>query len=180
MSPLRLFRRFVLFSPAVLLGMWLAGGTTLRAVSRDVPAPSSRPTVEPLAGPDLTIELESLQSGTRGGVARLVVRVGDDLDLTEAVLSLRAPGNLVLADGSKDRSWKLKPAPKGGHAIPVEVIIPEDGIFHVSVELTGLASGRPIRRGAAYELLVGVKKSAPRLRGGAIEYRAAGESRVQS
>lgn len=172
----RLFRHIYGVAPAVLLGAWLAAGETGRAARPDLaPGPDRspmRPTVEPLPGVEVAVDLDSLQKGTKGGVATLLLRVRTDLDLAEAALSAKAPAGLVFADGSSARTWKVKLAADGEQTIPVDVIANGDGAFDVSVELEGTTGGKPIRRGAAYELLVGVEKRAPKVQDGAIEFQA--------
>jgi len=140
--------------------------------------PSSGTTVEPLPGLEVAVDLGSLQKAARGAVAALVVRVTTDLDSGDAVLSAKAPADLVFADGSKAKTWKLKPASGREQTIPVDVIAPRDGTFSISFEIEGTFAGKPIHRGVAYELQVGERKRAPAVRHGAIEYQAVQEGGV--
>jgi hypothetical protein len=140
--------------------------------------PSSGTTIEPLPGLEVAVELGSLQKAARGGVAALVVKVTTDLDPAEAVLSAKAPADLVFADGSKAKTWKVKPASGREQTIPVDVIVARDGTFSISFEIEGTFGGKPIHRAVAYELQVGERKRAPAVRHGAIEYPALQEGGV--
>src|SRR5437867_4716821 len=138
MRPSRPFRRIAALSSTIFLVSWLAAGEIGRATpagTTPAPAPSAPgTTVEPLPGLDVTVELDSLQRWARGAAATLVVRMTTDLDLAEAVLSAKAPADLVFADGSKVKRWKVKPASDRAQTIPIEVIIPRDGTFSISFE----------------------------------------------
>jgi hypothetical protein len=168
-------------SPALVLGIWLAGEEILRATQsgeeRGAPRTSVGRTVEPQPDLALTVELGSLQKSARGGVARLLVGVSSGLDLSEVTLSGKVPADLVFADGSKARRWSVKRAARIEQVISVDVIVPRDGAFDISFELEGIVStgGKPIRRGAAYELRIGVEGPLPPVRDGAIEYRISPE-----
>ena len=168
-------------SPALVLGTWLAGEEILRATQPGEERGASRTsigrTVEPQPDLALTVDLGSLQKGARGGVARLLVGVRSGLDLSEVTLSGKVPADLVFADGSKARRWNVKRALRGEQVIPVEVIVPRDGAFDISFELEGIVTtgGKPIRRGVAYDLRVGVEGPLPPVKDGAIEYRASPE-----
>ena len=180
----RRLRCIAALSPVILLGSWLVvGGQIGHAAQPDrttaAAASPRRTTVEPLPGLDLTVDLDSLQKGSKGAVAGLVLKVTTDLDVTDAVVSARAPADLVFADGSKAKSWKVKPASGREQAIRVEVIAPRDGLFNVSFELEGTAGGKTIHRGVAYPLQVGEARKASEVRDGAIEYPAVQEGGVQ-
>jgi hypothetical protein len=178
----RPFRRIAALSSTVLLASWLAGGGIGRAATAGkTPAPAPPApgtTVEPLPGLDVKVDLGSLQKGARGAVATLVVRVTTDLDLADVVLSAKAPADLVFADGSKAKTWKVKPAIHHEQTVPVEVIASRDGTFSIALEIEGTAGGRPIHRGVAYELQVGEGRHPPEVRHGAIEYPAVREGGV--
>jgi len=182
MHPSGLFRRLATLSSVILLGSFFVGGEVGRAGqpgAKPAPPPSSPGvTVEPLPGLDVSVGLGSLQKGVRGAVATLVVRMTTDLDLADAVLSAKAPADLVFADGSKAKTWKVKPANHREQTIPVEVIVPGDGTFSISLELEGTVGGKPIHRGVAYQLQVGEGRRPPEVRHGAIEYPAVQEGGV--
>lgn len=175
----RPFRRVTALSPALVLGTWLVGEEIGRAATSDEALEPSRATVgqtvEPLPGVAVSVELGSLEKTAKGGVATLLVGVKTGLDLSEATLSAKAPTGLVFADGSPSRTWKALRAGRGEQVIPVEVIVPRDGAFDISFVLEGTAGGKPIRRGVAYELQVGVETPRVKSRDGAIEYRASPE-----
>jgi hypothetical protein len=140
--------------------------------------PSPGATVEPLPGLEVAVDLGSLQKAARGAVAALVVRVTTDLDPADAVLSAKAPADLVFADGSKAKTWKVKPGSGREQTIPVDVIVARDGTFSISFDIEGTFGGKPIHRGVAYELQVGEGKRAPAVRHGATEYPAVQEGGV--
>lgn len=180
----RRLRLVAVFSPVILLGSWLvAGGEIGHATPPDrttgAAASPHRTTIEPLPGLDLTVDLDSLQKGSKGAVAGLVLKVATDLEVTDAVVSARAPADLVFADGSKAKSWKVKPASGRAEAIRVEVIASRDGLFNVSFELEGTVGGKTLHRGVAYPLQVGEGPKTSVVRHGAIEYPAVQEGGVQ-
>ena len=172
----RRFSRVLLIPLAVLLTAGLTGGAPCRAGSPsealDGGGPPPRPTIDPQPPLALAVELVSLQKNARGGVALLLLRVSASVSIAEAVVTAKSPGKLIFADGSAVRAWKVELATAGVRAIPVEMIVPEDGKFILSAEVTGTAGGKTIRRGVSYELRVGVEEPAPRTRDGAIEYPA--------
>ena len=182
MSQSRRFRRIAAHSAAILLGSWVLGGTVDHASQPDKAPefgrPSPRTTVEPLPGLEVAVELGSLQKAARGAIAGLVVKVTTDLDPADVVVTAKAPADLVFADGSKAKTWKVKPAAGRNQTIPVDVIVSRDGTFSISIELEGTFAGKPIHRGVAYELQVGEGKRAPAVRHGAIEYPAVQEGGV--
>jgi hypothetical protein len=176
----RPFRRIAALSSTILLVSWIAGGEIGRASPAGrMPAPAAPgTTVEPLPGLDVTVELDSLQKWGRGAAATLVVKMTTDLDLAEAVLSAKAPADVVFADGSKAKTWKVKPASKRAQTIPIEVIASRDGTFSISFEIEGTSGGKALHRGVAYRLQVGEDDRAPAVRHGAIEYPAVQEGGV--
>lgn len=135
------------------------------------PAPS-QPTVDPQPPLGLEVEIIALQKSPRGGVASLVLKLSASTGIAEAVVSARTPADLVFADGSTVKTWNVDLTTAGAQSIPVDVIVPEDGKYVISVEVTGLAGGKPIHRGAAARLGVGVKDRGPMVKDGAIEYPA--------
>lgn len=134
--------------------------------------PSERSTVEPLPPLAVTVELASLQKNPRGGVASLLLKIDAIGPVATGVVTARVPGNLVFADGSQVRTWDLDLATAGRRSIPVDVIVPKDGTYVISVDVEGMALGKPVRRGAAHRLLVGVRETPRKAKDGAIEYRA--------
>lgn len=182
MGPSRSFRRIAALSSTILLASWLAGGEVGRAApagATPAPVPGAHgTTVEPLPGLAVSVELGSLQKWARGAAATLVVSTTTDLDLAEAVLSAKAPADLVFADGGKVKTWKVKPSSDSAQTVSIEVIAPRDGTFSISFDLESTFGGKPIHRGVAYELQVGEKKRAPDVRHGAIEYPAVQEGGV--
>jgi hypothetical protein len=172
----RRLRRIAALSQAILLGSWLVGGGIGHATQTDR-APGSAPsspgtTIEPLPGLEVSVDLALLQKGAKGAVAELTLRVTTDLNLADGVLSAKTPADLVFADGSKVKTWKVKPLSDREQTIRVEVIAPRDGVFNIAVEMEGTVGGKPIHRGVAYELRVGEDRRAPEVRHGAIEYPA--------
>jgi len=176
------FRRIAAHSAAILLGSWVLGGTAGHAAQADTAPgawrPSSGTTIEPLPGLEVAVDLGSLQKAARGAVAALVVKVTTDLEPADAVLSAKAPADLVFADGSKAKTWKVKTASGREQTFPVDVIVSRDGTFSISFEIEGTFGGKPIHRAVAYELQVGDGKRAPAVRHGAIEYPAVQEGGV--
>ncbi|HZM71725.1 MAG TPA: hypothetical protein VFB95_15290 [Candidatus Cryosericum sp.] len=134
--------------------------------------PSARATVEPLPPLGVTVELASLQKNPRGGVASLLLKVDAIGPVASCVVTARVPGNLVFADGSQVRTWDVDLATAGTRSIPVDVIVPKDGTYVISVDVEGTAAERPIRRGVAHKLLVGVRETPRKAKDGAIEYPA--------
>jgi hypothetical protein len=141
--------------------------------------PTTRATVEPLPPLGVTVELVSLQKNPRGGVASLLLKVDGVGPLASCVVTARVPGSLVFADGSTVRTWEVDLTTAGEHSIPVDVIAPKDGSYVISVDVEGTAQGRPIRRGVAHKLLVGVRETPRQVKDGAIEYRAVATSESQ-
>jgi hypothetical protein len=176
-------RHLSLFPPplASIVAMMVAilagadSGTAVPAAqARDAaPAPAGLTTdPQPPLGLDLT--LTSLQKNASGGVASLVLTVRATVGIEGAVVTAKAPGKLVFADGTAVRTWAVDlTAPGAMRSIPVDLIVPDDGRYVVSAEVTGTARGNSIHRGAAYRLLVGVEEPKGKVRHGAIEYPAA-------
>jgi len=166
-----------LFPVAAILAAGLVGGALcLAAPPGTAPGAAKRllqPTVDPQPPMGLTVDVVSLQKNAAGGVASLLLRVTADVGVEGAVVSAKAPANLVFADGSAVRTWNVDLTTASTLAIPVDVIVPEDGRYVIPAEVAGTVRGKPIRRGAACRLLVGVEEQAARIRGGANEYQAA-------
>ena len=133
---------------------------------------SSAKTVDPEPPVALSVELITLQKNATGGVASLRLTVSARTSLSGVVVTARVPGNLVFADGSRLKQWDVELDEAGTGSLQTDVIVPEDGKFVVSAEVTGSSRGRSVRRGAAYKLLVGAEEPAPKFRGRAIEYEA--------
>ena len=134
--------------------------------------PSSPRTMDPEPPLALTVELVTLQKHASGGVASLRLTVNAGMSITEAVVTARVPGKLVFADGSSLKRWNVDFDAAGDRSLLTDVIVPEDGKFVISAEVSGRIQGKPVHRGAAYKLLVGVQEPAPRVKDGAIEYAA--------
>lgn len=157
-----------------------AGGmrTPSKAASHATTAGAATPgtagarTAEPLPPLGVSVETTSLQKNAKGGIASLLLKVNASVAIEEAVLTARAPGRVVFADGSAARTWKVDLATGGAATVPVEVIVPEDGRYSISVEVSGLAHGKSIRRATSHKLLVGVKERKGKSKDGAIEYKA--------
>jgi len=162
--------RSVPLSPAVAV---LVAGLAAGAPCLATPEGPLHLTLDPQPPMTLTVEVVSLQKNTTGGVVSLLLRVSTDVGIEDAVVSAKAPANLVFADGSAVKTWNVDLTAAGMKAIPVDVIVPQDGKYVVAAEVSGTARGKPIHRGAASKLLVGVKEPAAKVRGGAIEYQAA-------
>ncbi len=133
---------------------------------------SSPRTIDPEPPLALTVELVTLQKHASGGVASLRLTVNAGMSITEVAVTAKVPGKLVFADGSRLKRWNVDLDAKGAGSLLTDVIVPEDGKFVISAEMSGLIQGKPVHRGAAYKLLVGVKEHAPRVKDGAIEYAA--------
>jgi hypothetical protein len=157
-----------------------APGSTAPPGSALEASPFVQVTVEPLPPLNVTVELVSLQKNPRGGVASLLLKVSGVGPLASLVVTARVPGSLVFADGSTVRTWEVDLATAGGHSIPVDVIVPKDGTYVISFDVESAAQGRPIRRGVAHKLLVGVKETPRKVKDGAIEYRAIATTEPQS
>jgi len=136
-------------------------------------ASASRQTTEPQPPLGIASETAALQKNARGGVASIVFKVTAGMPIEEAVLSARASSRVVFADGSTERTWKLDLSAGGTIAVPVEVIVAEDGRYTISVEVSGKAEGKAIRRALSHKLSVGVKERKGKNKDGAIEYPAA-------
>jgi hypothetical protein len=161
---------FLSLSPvAAILVAGLAGGAFCLAA----PPETAPATVDPQPPMVLTVEVISLQKNALGGVASLLLRVNADVSVEGAVVSAKAPANLVFADGSAVKSWNVDLTTADTLSIPVDVIVPQDGKYVVTAEVSGTARGKAIHRGAACRLLVGVREPTAKVRGGAIEYQAA-------
>lgn len=165
----RLFRSAPL-SPAVAV---LLAGLVAGAPCLATPEGPLHPTLDPQPPMTLTVEVVSFQKHAAGGVVSLLLRVGADVGIENAVVSAKAPANLVFADGSAVKTWSVDLAAAGTKAIPVDVIVPQDGKYVMAAEVIGTARGKPIHRGAALKLLVGVKERVAKVKDGAIEYQAA-------
>ena len=162
--------------PAVLVAGLAAGATGLAAAPPMVAGAASglpQPTTDPRPPMTLTVEVVSLQKNAAGGIISLLLKVGAEVDIEGAVVSAKAPGNLVFADGSAVKTWSIDLMAAGTKAIPVDVIVPQDGKYVITAELSGTARGKAIHRGEASTLLVGVKEKAAKVKDGAIEYQAA-------
>lgn len=131
---------------------------------------ASRPTIDPEPPLALKVELISLQKNAKGGVASLRLTVTAQMDATGVVVTAKAPGKLVFSDGSSQKSWSVSLDETGTVSLSTDVIASEDGKFVVSAEVSGSIQGKPVHRGAALKLLVGVQEPAPRIKDGAIEY----------
>jgi len=130
----------------------------------------SQPTVDPEPPIAVTVELVTLQKNPNGGVASLVFRANATVSTEGAVISARVPGNLVFSDGSNAKTWNVDLVAAGTQSVTTDVIVPQDGKYVISAEVTGTAKGKSIHRGAAFKLLVGVQEPAPNVKDGAIEY----------
>ena len=130
----------------------------------------SQPTVDPEPPVAVSVEMVTLQKNSNGGVASLRFRANATVSMEGAVLSAKVPGNLVFSDGSSAKSWNVDLAAAGAQGVTADVIVPQDGKYVISAELTGTAKGTPIHRGVAYKLLVGVQEPTPKIKDGAIEY----------
>jgi len=172
----RPFSRLLPVAIAALLAAGVPGGALCHAASPPkAPGssnPSSQPTIDPQPPLSLEVEVIGLQKNPRGGVASLLFKVSASVGIAEAVVSARTPGDLVFADGSTVKTWNVDLASAGAESIPVDVIVPEDGKYVITAEVGGTVKGKPIRRGAAARLLVGVREPAPKVKDGAIEYPA--------
>jgi len=168
-APVRLFRSLPLSPVVVVLVAGLAAGAPCLAAPKGL----LHPTLDPRPPVTLTVEIISLQKNAVGGVASLLLRVSADVGIENAVVSAKAPANLFFADGSAVKTWNVELTAAGTQAIPVDVIVPQDGKYVMAAEVSGTARGKPIHRGAALRLLVGVREPAAKVRGGAIEYQAA-------
>ena len=165
----RLFRSLPL-SPAVAV---LLAGLAAGAPCLATPEGPLHPTLDPQPPLTLTVEVVSLQKNAVGGVVSLLLRVSADMGIEDAVVSAKAPANLVFADGSAVKTWSVDLAAAGTKTIPVDVIVAQDGKYVLTAEVSGAARGKPIHRGVALKLLVGVKERAAKVKDGAIEYPAA-------
>jgi len=130
----------------------------------------SQPTVDPEPPAAVTVELVSLQKNPNGGVASLLFRANATVSTEGAVISARVPGNLVFSDGSNAKTWNVDLVAAGTQSVTTDVIVPQDGKYVISAEVTGTAKGKPIHRGVAFKLLVGVQEPPPTVKDGAIEY----------
>jgi hypothetical protein len=133
---------------------------------------STRQTTEPQPPLAIAAETTSLQKNIRGGVVSVVLKVTAGVPLDEAVVSARTPSKVVFADGSTARTWKVDLASGGTASVPVEVIVSEDGKYSLSIEVTGKAEGKAVRRALSHKLYVGVKDRKAKDRDGANEYPA--------
>jgi hypothetical protein len=133
---------------------------------------SSPRTIDPEPALALTVELVTLQKNARGGVASLRLTVNAQVSVTGVVVTARVPGKLVFADGSTLKRWNVDIGAAGTGSLLTDVILPEDGKFVVSAEVSGNIQGKPVHRGVTYKLLVGAQEPAPKVKDGAIEYAA--------
>ena len=140
---------------------------------------TGRQTTEPQPPLAIAAETASLQKNIRGGVASIVLKVSAGLPIEEAVVSARTPSKVVFADGSTSRTWKIDLATGGTVSVPMEVIVPEDGKYSLSVEVSGKAEGKAIRRALSHKLYVGVKERKAKNKDGANEYPAAEVARPE-
>jgi len=131
-----------------------------------------RETSEPQPPLGIAAETTALQKNVRGGVASVVLKVSAGVPIDEAVVSARTPSRVVFADGSAARTWKIDLSKGGTVSIPVEVIVPEDGKYSLSVEVSGKAEGKSLRRALSHKLYVGVKERKGKDKDGANEYPA--------
>lgn len=133
---------------------------------------ATRQTSEPQLPLGVTAETSSLQKNARGGVATILLKISAALPIEEAVVSARTPSRLVFADGSTARTWKVDLTTGGSLSLPVEVIVPEDGKYSISIEVAGRTEGKAIRRALSHKLYVGVKEKKGKNKDGATEYPA--------
>lgn len=129
-------------------------------------------TSEPQPPLGVAAETTALQKNIRGGIASVVLKVSAGVPIDEALVSARTPSRLVFADGSTEKIWKIDLSKGGTVAVPMEVIVPEDGKYSLSVEVAGKAEGKAIRRALSHKLYVGVKEKKGKDKDGAIEYPA--------
>jgi hypothetical protein len=166
-----------LLAAAVLLSLLPAGGSILSASPKPPEAArqTAQLTSEPQPPLELKVGLGELQKNRRGGIATLRIDLSASVAVAGAVLTVKAPAPLVFADGSTVKTWNLDLAASHAGSIPVDVIASQDGKYAITAEIEGTVDGRPVRRGAAYKLLVGVKEKEHRIKDGAIEFTAAEE-----
>jgi hypothetical protein len=130
---------------------------------------ATRMTSEPQLPLGVTAETSSLQKNARGGVATILLKISAAVPIEEAVVSARTPSRLVFADGSASRTWKIDLTTGGALSLPVEVIVPEDGKYSISIEVAGKTEGKAIRRALSHKLYVGVKEKKGKDKDGANE-----------
>jgi len=159
----------------ILLTAALGATAALAAPAGRPPDASSaapRTTVDPAPPMGLAVEVAGLEKHVRGGVASIVLKVSSDVGIEGAVVTAKAPADLVFADGSQVKTWKVDLASGGAREIAVQVLVPRDGRYAIAAELEGSVRGRSIHRGAAGVLEVGRHAATPKSREGAIEYLA--------
>ena len=159
-------RRFTCFLLGSLVA-FLAWGD-----ARGSRKPSSPRTIDPEPPLALSVELVTLQKNASGGIASLRLTVNASMSITDVVVTAGVPGKLVFTDGSSLMRWNVDFGAAGARSLLTDVIVPEDGKFVISAEVSGRIQGKPVHRGAAYKLLVGVQEPALRVKDGAIEYAA--------
>lgn len=133
----------------------------------------ARTTAEPQPPLGISAQTTALQRNVRGGVATILVKIDAGVPIEEAVLSARTPSRVVFADGSASRTWKIDLASGGTVAIPIEILVPEDGRYSIAAEVKGKAQGKTIKRALHHKLTVGAKERKGKKKDGAIEYPAA-------
>jgi len=138
----------------------------------DAPPSAARQTIDPQPPMALSVEVTGLQKHVRGGVASVVLKVSADVGVAGAVVTAKAPGDLLFADGSKVKRWNVDLTTGGARLLPVEVLVPRDGRFFITAEVEGTVNGRPLHRGSSGLLEVGRRAGPPASREGAIEYLA--------
>lgn len=130
-----------------------------------------RPTVEPMPPVSLEIRVERLQKHAKGGVVSVTLESKSDVDLDDLTLSIRLPSKVRFSDGTSSRTWQGPLAAGGKIDLPADLLVDDDGKFVVSAEASAIYQGRPIHRGLAFNLLVGVQETRPPTKDGAIEYQ---------
>jgi hypothetical protein len=113
----------------------------------------------------------NLEKHASGGVASLILDAAADAALGEIGITIRVPEQISFTDGTRVRTLSVTLAPGARTEIPLELLIRRDGKFTLKAEATTTLRGKPVRRGTAFRLLVGVEEKTPAVKDGAIEYQ---------
>ncbi len=128
-------------------------------------------TVEPSPPIFLSIRPAELQMMPGGAVATLVVEAYSSMPVERVSVEVALPNRAIFADGSTRKSWNIDLTPGRPAQIPMELLIQGQGRLFVTAEMLGTAGDRPLRRGTAYELVIGPAAPRSRVVDGAIQFQ---------
>ena len=167
-------RRIAVGAMAAALVCLLPGPAAEAPPFHDGGAPQSGATgvtVEPSPPISLSIQPADLQMMPGGAVARLVLEAYSSVPVERVSVEVRLPNRAIFADGSAQKSWNIDLTPGRPTQVPIELLIQGRGRLFVAAEMLGTVGDHSMRRGTAYELVVGPASPRSRVNDGAIQFQ---------